>query len=110
MTEAKKPFPAYLIIVALVVLSTTAVSAAPPVFEAPQVLRANDQNIPGDPSGYTAPNLADWDGDGDLDLMVGSFDNSPVYLFINVAEEGLPEFEAMGAMEADGEVIDGPAG
>lgn len=110
MTEAKKLVLSLAMLAALVGLSIQVSYAAPPVFEAPQVLRANDQNIPGDPSGYTAPDVADWDGDGDIDLMVGSFDNSPVYLFINVAEEGLPEFEAMGAMEADGEVIDGPAG
>ena len=85
-------------------------NADPPVFLEGVVVQNDDEELPGDESGYTAPCMGDWDSDGDLDLMIGIFEDAPVYLFENVAGDGEPEFQLVGAMEADGEVISGPYG
>lgn len=53
------------------------------------------------PGKMTSPRLVDWDGDGDLDLIAGSFGDSygdglggAVYLFINAGSSGKPEFNS----------------
>ncbi|MFT5288235.1 MAG: hypothetical protein ACI8QC_002451 [Planctomycetota bacterium] len=53
------------------------------------------------PGKMTSPRLVDWDGDGDLDLIAGSFGDSygdgvggAVYLFLNVGSKGQPDFNS----------------
>lgn len=53
------------------------------------------------PGKMTSPRLVDWDGDGDLDLIAGSFGDSygeglggAVYLFLNVGSRDKPEFSS----------------
>ncbi len=57
--------------------------------------------------GMTAPRLVDWDGDGKMDIVAGSYgsayDAEPpggVYWFRNVGQKGAPEFAAAQALVA----------
>lgn len=98
----------FMILLAFVFSSS--VFADPPVFRNHVVIQNQDEEFPGDNTGMTAPSFGDWDGDGDLDLMVGTFEDAPIYLFDNVSEDNVPVFELVGALEADGAIISGPYG
>ncbi len=57
--------------------------------------------------GVTTPRLVDWNRDGLMDLVIGSFGNSytanppgGVYLYLNVGAKGAPEFAAAKALIA----------
>ena len=45
------------------------------------------------PGGLTAPRAVDWNGDGRLDLICGSF-NAGVYLYLDQAKQGAPKFRS----------------
>ena len=61
-------------------------------FHAPKPLTGVDGKPLAVPSGDSAPVVADWDGDGKSDLVVGAGDGSVTW-FRNAGERGKPRFE-----------------
>ena len=57
--------------------------AATPQLEAGALI--NDGAAPLNAGLYSAPTVADWNGDGKVDLLLGQFTNGYIYLFLNQA-------------------------
>jgi hypothetical protein len=69
---------------------------------APERLTADGKAIDhGQYIGHTGPLLADYDGDGLTDLLVGSF-RGHVELFKNTGTRTAPKFTSQGLLEAAG--------
>ena len=57
---------------------------------------------------YSAPCVADWNGDGRKDLIVGTDRENHVYLYINEGSDDKPAFSTGTRMTADGIYITVP--
>lgn len=64
-------------------------TAEQPAFAAPVMLMAGDQAL--ETFGWPSPNFADWDGDGDLDLICGEFLDGFTY-FENIGTRTEPRY------------------
>ena len=71
-------------------------------FAVPEKLMAG--GTPVDVYGMPSPNLADFDGDGDLDLLCAEFVDSFTY-FENSGSRSAPRFESGRKLMADGKVL-----
>lgn len=82
--------------------------AAGPIELLPGVkLQAAGQDIDDKNLGHFVPSVADWNGDGKKDLIVGSFSGTPgnVYLYLNTGTDADPAFGKPAYMEANGQPI-----
>ncbi len=59
---------------------------------------------------YGAPSMADWDGDGARDLVVGQFDNGKIRLYLNQGQDQVPVFDGYTFYQSGGNDITLPYG
>lgn len=74
-------------------------------FESPVRLMADDEFIRVESPGFTAPCLADMNGDGVKDLLVGQFNKGRIRVFFN---KGDLKFEEGRWLEADHKIAEVP--
>lgn len=72
----------------------------PPCFSAPGVITPQSGSFPRRPS----PHVADWDGDGKDDLLVGD-EFGKIYFYSNCGTRAKPSFESGAPLEAKGKQI-----
>ncbi|HQP99334.1 MAG TPA: VCBS repeat-containing protein, partial [bacterium] len=57
---------------------------------------------------YPVLEVADWDGDGDMDLLAGGYVTGRIFFYENIGkeEDGTPQLAYRGPLMADGEILD----
>jgi hypothetical protein len=75
---------------------------AEPIYAAPKMLEADGKPI--DVFGWPSPNFADFDGDGDLDLLCGEFLDGFTY-FENRGARTAPQYAAGRRLMVDGQPL-----
>jgi hypothetical protein len=75
-------------------------------------LQADGVEIDDHNLGHFVPTVADWNGDGKKDMIVGSFAGEPgnVRLYINIGTDAEPKFGKASFLEANGQPIKLTAG
>jgi hypothetical protein len=72
-------------------------------FKAPVPLEAGGAVIDVE-VGHSAPFVADWDGDGKKDLLVGQYGGGQLRIYRNSGTQAQPEFKGFEWFRAGGEV------
>lgn len=100
--------PPILLAAALAACWVLPCAAAGPIELLPGVkLQAAGEPIDDHAIGHFVPTVADWNGDGKKDLIVGSFSGTPgnVRLYLNVGTDADPKFDKPTFLEANGQPI-----
>lgn len=66
-------------------------------------LRIGEQPLEVD--GFAAPTLADWNGNGNRDLVVGQFDEGRIAVFLNMGSDAEPLFDSAFFVRSAGKDI-----
>ncbi len=69
-----------------------------------------DGGTPIDVGNYGAPVIADWNGDGNKDLICGQFTNGKIRYYENIGTDTAPVFNGFEFLKADGVEIELPYG
>ena len=83
--------------------STTEASEPASLFHAPIQLQADGKPVATESPGYAAPTLADVDGDGKADLVVGQFKQGKMHVFKNIGTPTAPKFGKGAFIQSGGE-------
>jgi len=92
----------------LALIPFLALSSAPVEFTYQGLLTSSGARI--DVGGYAAPMMADWDGDGLQDLLVGQFDFGRIRYYSNTGVPGSPQFEGFQYLLDGAEYLSVPYG
>ena len=92
---------------AIAALAGTGLSAQS--FEAPARINAGDAPIDVD-VGHAAPFVADLDGDGKNDLLVGQFGEGKLRVYKNIGDNKAPKFKDFEWLKAGGDIARVPTG
>ncbi|MEM7165007.1 MAG: VCBS repeat-containing protein [Planctomycetota bacterium] len=98
---------------AAVTLAALACLTAPALgsdhFQKPTRLRAGEDFVDTE-IGHAAPYIADWDGDGKLDLLVGQFGDGKLRIYKNTGTNKAPEYAAYRYFQIGGKDVKVPTG
>lgn len=90
-------------------LAAFAASASQPALEQGVKVQAGGKDIDAD-IGHLVPCVADWNGDGKKDLLVGQFLEGRIRFFENTGTDAAPVFRSSAFLKAGGADIRLPCG